>query len=90
MTIEDEIELVYDLLSHPAGFDIDIAGLLWVRQYEWPQWAVEWNTPADTSKIEVQEFNNALDAATFFVAKRYELGYGLDFDLIELEKLRGR
>lgn len=80
MNRDQEIKLIYNLLRHPAGFDIDIAGLLWVRQYEWPQWAVEWEHPSDNSKIELEEFNSALEAATFFVDKRHERELGLDFE----------
>lgn len=80
MNRDQEIILVHNLLRHPAGFDIDIAGLLWVRQYEWPQWAVEWTDPSDTSKVEVREFDNVLSAAIFFVDKRYEMELGLDIE----------
>ncbi len=78
MDIDKEIELVYNLLLHPCGYDIDIVGVLWVRQYEYPTWAVEWEIHYDTNKVGVKEFDNALDAARFFVTKRHELGIGLD------------
>jgi len=83
MSIEEEINLVYNLLVHPAGFDIDIAGLLWVRRYEYPQWAVEWENCSNDNfdkKISVKEFADAKDAAKFFVEKRRQLCLGLDFE----------
>ena len=83
MNKEEEIQLVHNLLLHPAGFDIDIDGVLWVRRYEHPKWAVEWSPPSDTSKVEVQEFDNALDAAIFFVNMRHERQMGLDFEIAE-------
>jgi hypothetical protein len=84
MTREEEIQLVHNLLLHPAGFDIDIAGLLWVRQYEWPRWAVEWEI-SGTTKVEVKEFDDALEAATYFVNRRHEMKLGLDYDIFNIE-----
>lgn len=80
----EEIELISKLLNHPCGYDIDIQGMLWVRRYEHPMWAVEWEIDPGTnnSKIKVKEFNNTKDAATFFVNKRYELKLGLDNELV--------
>jgi hypothetical protein len=84
MTREEEIQLVHNLLLHPAGFDIDIAGLLWVRQYEWPRWAVEWEVHGHTD-LHVEEFDSALDAATFFVNMRHERELGLDFEQMSMQ-----
>jgi hypothetical protein len=78
MNKEQEIDLIHKLLLHPAGYNIDIDGKLLVREYEWPQWAVEWDD--DDLNIHVAEFENALDAATFFVNKRHEMQLGLDFE----------
>lgn len=75
--MEQEVELIHQLLLLPAGYDIDIEAALWVRRYEYPMWAVEWET--DTSKIEVKEFESALEAAKFFVSKRKELKLGLEY-----------
>jgi|ERR1017187_5966435 hypothetical protein len=83
MSKQDEIDLIHKLLLHSAGYDIDIEGQLWVRRYEWPQWAVEWEVWLHDGtdvpyKIEVMEFDDPLLAAEFFVNKRYELHIGLD------------
>jgi hypothetical protein len=82
MPKQDEIDLVHKLLLHPAGYDIDIEGQLWVRRYEHPRWAVEWDQMGlgcDAVKgIEVKEFDDPLLAAEFFVEKRYEMQLGLD------------
>lgn len=87
MDRESEIDLVYKLLSHPAGYDIDIEGSLWVRRYEYPMWAVEWEVPHEKqinevvtkTKVEVKEFENVLEAAIFFVDKRHDLKLGIDY-----------
>jgi hypothetical protein len=82
MPKQQEIDLIHNLLLHPAGYDIDIEGQLWVRRYEHPMWAVEWEVwDKDSSKlggVKVVEFDDPLLAAEFFVEKRYELQLGLD------------
>jgi len=84
---EDEINLLIDLLSHPAGFDVDLAGVLCIRPVDEcsppVRWEVDWET--DLSKpgdYQHQEFEDLLSAAVFFVNKRHELEYGLDFEAI--------
>lgn len=78
MNIEEEIDLVYRLITHPAGYGVDMHGSLWIRQYEYPEWAVEWEMP--DRKIEVREFVDPLEAAKFFVNKRHEFQAGLDYE----------
>lgn len=80
MTREEEVQLVHNLLEHPAGFDVDIAGILWVRRYEHPKWAVEWETSGKAADIHVEEFDTSLEAAVYFVNKRHEMKLGLDYD----------
>lgn len=79
----EEIQSVYRMLVHPAGFDVDIDGILWVRRYDDLIWAVEWevwaNDGSKSERIEVREFDIALDAAVFFVQKRHEMKLGLDY-----------
>jgi hypothetical protein len=36
LAYESEIECVYKTITHPAGYDVDCAGILCVRQYEYP------------------------------------------------------
>lgn len=90
MNKEKEIELVYQIIIHPAAFDLDIAGILCVRRYEHPQWAVEWESyynphSEPKSETEVREFDDPKEAAKFFVEKRHELEIGLDFDQKAME-----
>jgi hypothetical protein len=88
MERELEVLLVKNLLDHPAAYDVDIEGTLWVRRYEYPMWAVEWEAPIEPKQIneslvktktEVKEFNSTLEAAIFFVNKRHEMKLGLDY-----------
>ena len=80
MDQDTEIDVVHKLLLLPAGYDIDIEATLWVRRYEHPMWAVEWETEGHTkSKVDVKEFDSPLEAAKFFVAKRHEMKLGLEY-----------
>lgn len=81
---QDEIDKVTLLLQHPCGYGVDQSGVLWVRRYEHPMWAVEWEVdnyldPKKT-RIEVKEFDTPYAAATFFVNKRHEMELGLDYE----------
>jgi hypothetical protein len=72
-----EEQLIYMVLAHPAGFDIDFGGVLTARRYEYPEWAVEWQ---DAGRLNVLEFKSPMLAAKFFVKKRHDLRYGLDYE----------
>lgn len=81
MNKKQEIELVHDIITHPAGFDMGNSGILTIRQYECPIWAVEYETGLYPNKIlDVREFSNPMVAAIFFVEKRHQLQLGLDFE----------
>lgn len=80
--IEKEINELLVVLKHPAGFDIDMGGLLCIRPTDEccpPEtWEVDWED-WDNNK-HYANFDNLLDAVEFFVKKRHELEYGLDYD----------
>ena len=78
MDIKNEIKLVHEIITHPSGFDLDIAGILCIRRYEHPLWAVECEN--NEHKLEVKEFDDPLEAATYFVEFRHKLELGLDFE----------
>ena len=80
MTREEEIQLVYNLLIHPGGYTIDMDGSIWIRRYEIPRWAVEWDIYPNDPCIEVQEFDDPMEAAKFFVNKRHENKSGLEYE----------
>ena len=95
--IPAEIALVKAILAHPAGYDLDFGGILCIRPTGGPfndqeTWEVEWqpNPGAPKSPIEVKSFpKEQLDeATTFYVQKRHELGWGLDFEIDDWEKLK--
>ena len=92
MTIEEEIQHVINFLSHPAGFDVDLGGMLCIRpidEYSPPEhWEVDW---IENAEVEVspafpyefhKEFSTLEEAATFFVEKRHYMCSGLDFEKI--------
>ncbi len=81
-----EIDLIWAMITHPAGFDIGCAGIVSIRRYEAPIWVVEWeeyNNPQDPNcKIlnEVLEFDDSKRAAECFVELRRKCKIGLDLD----------
>lgn len=89
MTIEDEIKNLIAFLSHPAGFNVDIAGQLCIRPiYETIEhWEVDWEDQAEGSALEFHKiFFTLEEAATFFVEKRHYMCLGLDFNAKYFEK----
>lgn len=84
---ESEIDDLIMFLKHPAGFNVDFAGVLCIRPTDEccpPEtWEVDW-TDWDGNKLH-QNFDNLFDAATFFIFKRYSLEYGLDFEKEAME-----
>lgn len=81
-SIEDEIKLIIMFLSHPGGFDIDMAGILGLRPIDEccpPQrWEVNWEEGINNNLY--KEFDDLSSAVEFFVEKRHELELGLDFE----------
>lgn len=93
MTIEEEITALYSFLSHPAGFDVGMGGILSIRPIDENsppiRWEVDWEIIIDhmTCKYH-KEFDNLEEAVTFYVEKRRYYCWGLDFEKIELEDLK--
>lgn len=85
----DEVIGVFNIINHPCGYDIGWGGVLTIRRYEAPKWAVEWDVwVSDTErKLEVKELDNPMDAASFFVMKRHELKLGLDYETENITKV---
>ena len=75
---EEEIKLLYQVITHPAAFIIDLfGGMLYLRStcddYEVgcdAEKGYEWH----------RSFSDALEAVTFFVEKRHERELGIDFE----------
>jgi hypothetical protein len=87
MDYKEEVELVYQLLKQPAGYDIGCGGMIWIRCYDKSQWAVEWeeyNNPHDNDckqEVEVLPFIDAHRAAECFVELRHKCELGVDYDI---------
>jgi hypothetical protein len=82
LPIEDEITLITTLLSHPAGFDIDLSGGLCIRPVGC-RFAVDWDVFCEEDIVgfisHEKVFNNLEEAARFFCEKRRAGKIGLDF-----------
>jgi hypothetical protein len=84
-----EVELVMCVISHPAGYDLDLfGGMLLIRSTDQDTVEVEWLLPANSirtsSETEYESFpsEQLRDAAIFFVKKRHEMKLGIDFEMI--------
>lgn len=71
---EEEIKLICNIITYPAGFDLDIGGLLCIRRYEHQKWAVEWESyynPHDVIKkdISIKEFDDPMELRSFSFTK---------------------
>ncbi len=85
--IEEEVALVHQLLSHPAGFEVGNSGVLQARQYDRPQangcaFVVERERYRSGRRLaaECSEFKTAREAAECFVAIHHKIKLGLDFE----------
>lgn len=89
MTIEEEIARLISFLSHPAGFDVDMGGVLCIRPIDEnsppEHWEVDWTGLEDGMECEYHKaFYSLEEAAQFFVEKRRYMCCGLDFEKIEM------
>ncbi len=87
-----EVYLVTSVITHAAGYDLDLfGGMLVIRSTGGPMndeetFEVEWNMMIGTkSEVGTQSFprDRPEQAATFFVTKRQELRLGLDYERID-------
>ena len=79
----EEIKLVHQALTHPAGFILDLfGGMLYVRStmFEYEVGWEEYNEANDSGKEFQKLFVDSLEAATFFVDKRHQNQLGVDFE----------
>lgn len=84
VSLEDikERRTLIDLLSHPAGYGIQMAGLVDIRVLESRKIAVCEYFDNDTNMSDYKEeiFDNTKDAVNKFLEIRYRRQLGLDFD----------
>jgi hypothetical protein len=82
-----EVDFVTSVLTHPAGFDLDIFGLLWVRPTDQATFEVEWEDLVDDKKVTGHEsFTDPQLAAQCFVQKRAEYRLGVDYEVEDFAK----
>ena len=87
MTIEEEIAALFTFLKHPAGFDVDMGGILTIRPVDEnsppAHWEVDWEIEEGGMVCNYHKvFLSLEEACTFYVEKRRYLCYGLDFEKI--------
>ena len=88
MTIQDildnkerEIQIVLQVINHPAGFDLDLFGHMLNIGSTNSNWEVTWEELLDDQIVETyKEFFSVEEAARFFVEKRHDLQLGIDFE----------
>lgn len=76
----EEINLIHQMLLHPAGFEIGVSGILLVRKYEYPIWVVEYEDSPFVGKMKCKEFDDPFEAAKCFCVMRFWFDLGLDYE----------
>ena len=76
----EEHQLLVQVLRHPAGYDVDLFGVLMVRSIE-GGWAVTFDPPVEMSEPPWEEVCGDPEAAvTLFLAARHRLRLGSDHE----------
>ncbi len=82
-TKEDEIKLIHQIITHRAGFIIDLfGGMITIRSHS-DGFEVAWQTFDDSLVYDWHRdyaHHDSLEAVTFFVEKRHALQCGIDFE----------
>lgn len=77
MNLQEEIDFVVSVLTHPAGYNLGLFGTLGIRSTDQLTWEVEWEA---IDNNHWKSFDNPVDAATFFVKFRHQHEMGLDIE----------
>lgn len=83
---EKEITLIYQVITHPAGYILDLFGnMLYIRSYFTEfgtEWEVVWEEVIEGGTVvdSFRQFRDAMEAATFFVEKRFSMQLGIDIE----------
>ncbi len=85
MEHQSEVELIYQLITHQAGFTVELFSTLYIRSEEDGSWIVKWENffcPHSDPKSEWEEltFANAMQACQCFIELRYRICLGLDLE----------
>lgn len=92
MNVEEEIDFVLQIITHPVGYDLHLFGTMCVRPTDQDVWCVSWeeNMSIEDGKFKANEveqcFPTAREAAEFFVRKRIADEIGLDFENVLLNQ----
>ena len=78
MTREEEIAFIQKIIEHPAGFNLDLLGLLSVTGNEDLTWEVEYEGGKHEKRY--KECRTSKEAARLFVEWRHELEIGIDIE----------
>jgi hypothetical protein len=80
-THRDEILLIHQVVTHPAGYNIDLFGdLVEIQGNDQGTYEVAWCPGPNAKAHPYRSFKSPLRAAAFFVWKRHKLGFGVDYD----------
>lgn len=76
-----EILFVEKVVTHPAGYDLDLFGMMNIRPTDQLIWEVSWEEILDQTRCTLYKtFSSAREAAEFFVLKRKERQLGIDIE----------
>jgi hypothetical protein len=83
---EQEIELIYQAITHPAGYLLSLFGnMLYIRSYfvgATQEYEVVWEKVIEGGVVmdSYKQFLDAKEATIFFVEKRQEMQLGIDIE----------
>lgn len=87
--IVKEIDLIESIITHPAGYDVDLFGYLYARPTDQGVWCAGTNREGSES-AEERCFDTAREAAEHVVRLRHSLQFGLDYEKAAWEKLKAQ
>lgn len=80
---DEEIVLIYEVITHPAGFIVDLFGGLCTIRSHCDGYEVAWKEILDGMECDFHRdftHDEAKEAVVFFVDKRFELECGIDIE----------
>lgn len=78
MSIQEEVDFVIQVITHPAGYDLDLFGYFCIRPTDQKVWCVSYDHPGEYCWEKC--FNTAEEAASYFVKIRHDEQIGIDFE----------
>lgn len=84
----DEVDFVVQVITHPAGFDLDLFAMLCCRPTDQGVYCVTYNPTGEYNDPDKWEecFEDPVEAARYFVAKRNEMKLGIDYEINMLRR----